>query len=89
MTEYNPRYVAYAHSKDMNVEECLEHERKAWPGGIMCGFTLWIREHARKFAKDIYGITDPNDICYATSNTAEFTEYLEKQAHEQRTGRRR
>ena len=41
----NPRYVAYcvAHGAKSRAE-MLARDRKAWPGGFMCGFILWIGE---------------------------------------------
>lgn len=43
--DVQPRYVAYciahgAQSKD----EMLARDRERWPGGVMAGFILWIKD---------------------------------------------
>jgi hypothetical protein len=42
--EWNPRFEAYARAHGRSPEAMLEHDRKAWPGGCMTGFMLWIGE---------------------------------------------
>lgn len=39
---WNVRYVAYARANGRKPEAQLKHDREAWPGGVMCGFILWI-----------------------------------------------
>lgn len=48
----NPRYVAYAKAHGKTPEEMMSHDAKVWPGGVMCGFTLWIRQQKARF----YGV---------------------------------
>lgn len=43
-TDFNPRYVHYAREHSKSPDEMLEHDRAAWPGGLMTGFILWISE---------------------------------------------
>lgn len=38
----NPRYLAYCKAHDKTPAEMLAHDRKAYPGGCMCGFMLWL-----------------------------------------------
>jgi hypothetical protein len=47
----NPRYLAYAGEHGHTVEQQLEHDRAAWPGGHMCGFILWSNERVAEYAK--------------------------------------
>lgn len=49
--KYNPRYVAYASEYGRSPEQQLEHDREAWPGGLMCGFILWSNERLTEYAK--------------------------------------
>lgn len=52
----NPRYLAYSRAHGMDPDAMLEHDRERWPGGVMCGFIVWIHrrwlvwdaEHGRK-----------------------------------------
>lgn len=40
----NPRYVAYAASEGLQPRAMLARDKRRYPGGHMCGFTLWISE---------------------------------------------
>jgi hypothetical protein len=48
-TTWNPRYVIYAKEHKRTSEQQLEWDRALWPGGMMCGFTLWISERKEEF----------------------------------------
>ncbi len=51
-TKYtNPRYMAYAKENGKTPEEMMEHDKKEYPGGCMCGFTLWTHAKLREFEK--------------------------------------
>ena len=43
-TYSNPRYVAYAKAHGKTPDEMMSHDAKVWPGGVMCGFTIWISQ---------------------------------------------
>ena len=51
----NPRYIQYARQHGKTPEEMLAHDRKAWPGGSMCGFILWTRARIGEAYKAIPG----------------------------------
>lgn len=43
-TAWNPRYLQYCRvNGEADPDRMLERDRKRWPGGSMCGFTLWIQ----------------------------------------------
>ena len=72
--EWNPRYVAYAKINGKTPEEMLEVDTVAFPGGKMCGFTLWIQANIRKF-KEI----SPDSFFYGKlHNQYAFTKFLEE-----------
>lgn len=52
MKKINPNYVAYAASRGMTPEECMESDEKQWTGGKMCGFILFISEQTDLFDKE-------------------------------------
>ena len=45
----NPRYIAYAKAHGRTADDMLAHDKDAWPGGCMVGFTLWIGEQKKAF----------------------------------------
>lgn len=40
----NPRYLAYCAAHGLSPDGMMEHDRAKWPGGVMCGFILWMNE---------------------------------------------
>lgn len=58
MSEWNPRYVAFAQAHGRTPEEQIASDEIEWPGGVMCGFMLWISERwtqwfsAKKIPRD-------------------------------------
>lgn len=47
----NPRWLNYARVHGRSSEEQIAHDRKRWPGGVMCGFILWNRARIVEFGK--------------------------------------
>lgn len=47
----NPRFIAYAKAHGRSGTAQLVHDRKAWPGGVMCGFILWMSKMKAAFYK--------------------------------------
>lgn len=69
---HNPRWVLYCQERGYpNPDAALEAERKQWPGGVMCGFVLWINEGLRQYkaARNL----PPNE---PISDQGGFTEFL-------------
>lgn len=52
MAEYQSRYVAYARAHGAMPAEMLERDRERWPGGVMCGFILWIGRQWKAWAAE-------------------------------------
>lgn len=46
---WNPRYLAYC--AGVPPRSVLRRDRARWPGGVMCGFILWVSERWREFLK--------------------------------------
>lgn len=46
---FNPRYAAYAASQGRTPETQLDHDRIAWPGGVMTGYVQFIARMAKDF----------------------------------------
>jgi len=44
MTEYQPRYLAYCRAHGNTPDQQMQADAKAYPGGCMCGFILWINQ---------------------------------------------
>ncbi len=74
MTEWNSRYVSYARTHGHTPETMLEHDEKAWPGGKMTGFMLWIQERWQEWDR-AWG--HKSNHVRSTSEHAAFTAWLE------------
>lgn len=46
---FQPRFAAYARVHGRTPEAQIEHDKAAWPGGVMCGFVLWNNERWREW----------------------------------------
>lgn len=52
-TVWNPRYLEYCRVQSVDSpEDMLKIDDERWPGGVMCGYTLWIQEKWRLWRKD-------------------------------------
>jgi len=70
--DYNPRYAAYCKAHGKTLWDMMEWDESAWPGGCMCGFTLWIQRKSKEFKE-----THPLDtIGYFIANQHAFTAFL-------------
>jgi hypothetical protein len=46
----NPRYIQYCRvNGESDPDRMLERDREEWPGGCMCGFSLWISRKWREW----------------------------------------
>ena len=46
---WNPYYVSYAYAHGNTPKKMIEHDTKEYPGGKMCGFTLWMSHQKQMF----------------------------------------
>lgn len=49
---WSREYVAYSKAHGNTPEKQIEKDDAAWPGGIMCGFILWMSEAISQFKKE-------------------------------------
>lgn len=55
-TAWNPRYLAYCRAQGTpDPDRMLERDRERWPGGVMCGFTLWLSDRWQAWFRAIGG----------------------------------
>jgi hypothetical protein len=78
---YQPRYLAYCASHGKTPAQMLRHDRKAWPGGKMCGFILWISARWQEWKKangrgrwDVLSQADHDNFDAWLNSCATFTE---------------
>jgi len=45
----NSVYLAYSAAHGKTHEEMIASDRIKYPGGVMCGFQLWVAERKREF----------------------------------------
>ena len=63
----------YCHKNGNNTpEEQLKIDEKQWPGGVMCGYVLWINEKLKEFRK----ISPDSFIGFNLSDQKEFDNFL-------------
>lgn len=46
---YQPRFFSYAKSQGLTPDQTLERDQRLYPGGVMCGFILWMNENIHKY----------------------------------------
>ena len=73
----NPRYLAYcADTGGLSPEDTLARDREEWPGGVMCGFMLWIRARWNEWKAEVdYPASDP---AVSTGDHCAFDAWLAK-----------
>jgi hypothetical protein len=80
MSLWNPRFVLYAEENGHTPDQQLEWDRTLWPGGMMCGFTLWIGKQIAE-AKSVHPEWFMNSSLY---NHPAFDEWLVERAKERK-----
>lgn len=73
MNLYTLRFAAYAKSHKMSPDEILKHDRKMYPGGVMCGYILWISKKLKEYKKLNPSAYLGNVLC----DQEGFTKFLE------------
>lgn len=73
MTDYQPRYVAYARAHGRTPDEQLAHDEDRWPGGCMTGFICWIGERWQEWRRE-NGIS--LDYPLSRKDHADFDQWL-------------
>ena len=48
---YSTNYLSYCKAHNKTPEAMMEHDRSEFPGGVMCGFILWISKMKQEFYK--------------------------------------
>jgi hypothetical protein len=61
MSNWNPRYVLWAKKHGLTPEAMIEKDKQDWPGGCMCGFSLWIGERMRALCT-FHGVRDTREL---------------------------
>lgn len=51
MSNWNPRYTAYACSHGLSETAMLEADRAKYPGGCMAGYIIWVSNKASEFRR--------------------------------------
>lgn len=49
-SEWTANFTAYARAHGREPAAMLERDRERWPGGVMCGFILWVAARKLEFA---------------------------------------
>lgn len=75
---YNPRYLAYCRANRMaSPEDMMLHDYVRFPGGVMCGFILWMHDKGKAFRKlKGYDVGEP----LSEDDQQEFGAWLEAAA---------
>lgn len=78
----NPRYVVYARAHGKTPDEMMAHDDKAWPGGVMCGFIIWMSQQQTLFYK-----AHPEAFLdrYTISDSAAWDAWLQNAANQKAT----
>lgn len=71
--EYQPRYIAYCKDQGRSTEDQMDHDSLKWPGGVMCGFILWISNRWATWKKE--NNWPPHAVVSETQHTA-FDKWL-------------
>jgi hypothetical protein len=72
----NPYYLAYCKANKNTPEIQMEQDQKSYPGGVMCGFILWISNKKSKFRR-LHPEFCLDGLIY---NYSEWGKFLEKEA---------
>ncbi len=81
MSDWNPRYLAYAAAHGRDPDAMLAHDREAWSGGCMVGFICWISDGMADWLR-VRGVKR-EAVCMTDETTAaDFTAFLQARTTE-------
>jgi len=76
--KWNPRYIAYAKDSGYTPEEMLEVDHDRWPGGVMTGFILWIRDEWDMWIRENYPGHRRSSLVLSAKDHKDFNRWLQE-----------
>jgi len=52
-TDFQPRYLAYCAAHGRDPKSQLANDDQEWPGGVMCGYILWITDQWASWKREV------------------------------------
>lgn len=57
MEKFNPRFVEYCRlTGGLSAEETLKRDAETYPGGLMCGFILWLGDRWKEWSREFHDV---------------------------------
>lgn len=72
----NPLFVSYAKSNGLSPSRQLDLDTLKYPGGIMCGFLLWVTERKQAFRRN-----HPEAFCgFNIADKVAWLQFIDREA---------